>query len=427
MDGDPAERSALARKLQEVEAAYAESLKALDALADFPLPEETLKDLAWQMGRLNALWDAPRRPEPGGLGGAIRTRAWDAVAPAIEKQQDFNSILVQMLNGQVEEGAKLHVHLRSLAKALLGYVQRLLPLIDARDRSTSAYSVARAELILEAFDRRLESLEGRIDGLQALRDRIDTLGEEAGAVRAALRNPPAPAVGAAATTAAESASYAAFERRFRGDAADVRTRLQGYAQLFQGRAPVIDLGCGRGEFLDALQTAGIAAQGVDGNARFAGECRERGLDVVQGDLLSHLRSLGDGVVGGIFAAQVAEHLTPATLQEMLREAHRVLCKDGLLLLETVNPRSLFSLLEVFHRDLTHERPLHPDTLSFLAAAAGFSDVRVEMKAPVEASSRLQPIPAEGLPPRTAGILNENLDRLNAILYGPQEYALLARR
>jgi O-antigen chain-terminating methyltransferase len=376
---------------------------------------------------LNALWEAPPRPESGGIGGAFRTRAWDAVAPAIEKQQDFNSILTQMLNGQVEEGAKLHVHLRSLAKGLLHYVQRLLPLIDARDRMASAQAVARAELILEAFDRRLESLEGRIDGLQALRDRIDTLGEEAGAVRAALQNPPPPAVAAAAAAAAEGASYAAFERRFRGDAADVRARLEGYAQLFAARAPVVDLGCGRGEFLDALKAAGIAAQGVDGNARFVGECRGRGLDVVQGDLLSHLRSLADASLGGLFAAQVAEHLMPATLQNMLREAHRVLRKDGLLLLETVNPRSLFSLLEVFHRDLTHERPLHPDTLSFLAAAAGFSDVRVEMKAPVEASSRLQPVPAEGLPPRTAGILNENLDRLNAILYGPQEYALLARR
>jgi len=427
VDGDSAELNHLAEKLREVEAAYASSLKALDALADFPLPEETLKDLTWQLGRLNALWENPGRPEPGGLGGAFRTRVWDAVAPAIERQQDFNSILVQMLNGQADEGAKLHVHLRSVIAALLHYLQRLLPLIDARDRSASAHAVARAELILEAFDRRLESLEGRIDGLRALRDRIDTLGEEAGAVRAALRNPPAPAVAAAAAAAAESASYAAFERRFRGDAADVRARLQGYAQLFAGNGPVVDLGCGRGEFLDALVAAGIAAQGVDGNARFVGECRARGLDVVQGDLLAHLRSLGDGALGGVFAAQVAEHLTPATLQDMLRESHRVLRKDGLLLLETVNPRSLYSLLEVFHRDLTHERPLHPDTLSFLAAAAGFADVRVEMKAPVEASSRLQPVPAEGLPPRTAGILNENLDRLNAILYGPQEYALFARR
>jgi O-antigen chain-terminating methyltransferase len=77
--------------------------------------------------------------------------------------------------------------------------------------------------------------------------------------------------------------------------------------------------------------------------------------------------------------------------------------------------------------LTHERPLHPETLRFVAAAAGFSDVRIEMRSPVDAAARLQPVPGEGLPERAATALNENLERLNSLLYGPQEYALLARR
>jgi hypothetical protein len=82
---------------------------------------------------------------------------------------------------------------------------------------------------------------------------------------------------------------------------------------------------------------------------------------------------------------------------------------------------------VYNRDLTHERPLHPDTLAFLAAAAGFSEVRVEMRAPVEPAARLQGIPSEGLPEAAARALNENVERLNGLLYGPQEYALFARR
>ncbi len=100
---------------------------------------------------------------------------------------------------------------------------------------------------------------------------------------------------------------------------------------------------------------------------------------------------------------------------------------GLLLLETVNPRSVVGFLEVYNRDLTHERPLHPDTLSFLAAAAGFTDVRVELRSPVDAAARLQAVPVEGLPERAAAALNENVERLNALLYGPQEYVLFARR
>jgi hypothetical protein len=82
---------------------------------------------------------------------------------------------------------------------------------------------------------------------------------------------------------------------------------------------------------------------------------------------------------------------------------------------------------VFNRDLTHERPLHPDTLAFLAAAAGFADVRVEMKTPLPAEAQLLPVPAEGLPPGAAAALGENVERLNALLYGPLEYALVARR
>ena len=94
----------------------------------------------------------------------------------------------------------------------------------------------------------------------------------------------------------------------------------------------------------------------------------------------------------------------------------------------MNPRSVVGFLEVYNRDLTHERPLHPDTLRFLAAAAGFTDVRVEMKSAGRAAPRsLQPVPIEGLPERAAVALNENVARLNALLYGPLEYALLARR
>ena len=87
---------------------------------------------------------------------------------------------------------------------------------------------------------------------------------------------------------------------------------------------------------------------------------------------------------------------------------------SVLLLETVNVRSLLGFLEVYNRDLTHQRPLHPDTLRFLAAAAGFTEVRIELRTPVDAASRLQPVPPEGLPERAAQALNENVERLNAL-------------
>jgi O-antigen chain-terminating methyltransferase len=166
---------------------------------------------------------------------------------------------------------------------------------------------------------------------------------------------------------------------------------------------------------------------VDQNARFAREARGRGLEVVEGDLLAALRACADGALGGVFAAQVAEHLAPAVLLDVLREAHRALRAGGLLVLETVNTRSVLGLLEVFHRDPTHEKPLHPDTLSFVAAAAGFTEVRLEYRSPVDEGTRLQAVPADGLPAAAATVLNENVARLNAVLFAPLEYALVARR
>ena len=190
---------------------------------------------------------------------------------------------------------------------------------------------------------------------------------------------------------------------------------------------MVELGCGRGEFLELLREAGIEARGVDSNARAVQACRTRGLQAFEADLLGFLGAVATSSLGGIFAAQVAEHLAPGVLHGVLVEAHRALHPGGLLILETVNVRSVTGLLEVFQRDLSHEKPLHPDTLAFFAAAAGFTDVRVEYLRPVEAAAQLQAVPTDGLPPLAAQALNENIARLNGLLYGPQEFALFATR
>lgn len=419
---------ALQRRLEAEEAEYARLLAALDSLAALPLSPERHAESAALLEKLNALYGPSPRPEGGGLGAALRRRAFDAVAPALQRQAEWNAALVQLLNGHLAEITRLHAHLAELASGLVRYLQRVLPVMDARDRLATALATTRSELILEAFDRRLESLGRRLEGLLALRDRMESLSEGLRALTRTLEAAaPPPEVAEAALRAAEDSAYTAFENRYRGDREEVRERLASYAGLFAGLSPVADLGCGRGEFLEALRARDIAGLGVESNAGAVQECRARGLEVVLGDLVAFLRSREEASLGGVFAAQVAEHLRPAVLQALLAEAHRVLRPGGLLVLETVNPRSVTGLLEVFNRDLSHERPLHPDTLRFLAAAAGFPEVRVEMKSEVEPAARLQPVPGDGLPERTAAALNENVERLNALLYGPLEYALVARR
>ncbi len=428
MDEHP-DLAALRARLDEEERAYASLLAALDALAELPSPAQRLPTLPGQMERLNQLWSAPPPPEGGGVFRTAHRRRWKEFAPVFERQTEFNSTLVQILNAYLEETARLHARLAEMTSALVQYLQHVLPVMDARDRVSSALATTRAELILEAFDRRQESLARRLEGLLALRDRVEVLSEEVSAIRGALAAdapPPAAAAGAAAR-AAEDAHYVAFENRFRGERADLRERLGGYVDLFAGLAPVVDLGCGRGEFLELLRERGIEARGVEGNVQAVAVCRGNGLDVAEGDLVDFLRTQPAGSLGGVFAAQVVEHLPPAVLQAMLAEAHRALRPEGRLVLETVNTRSVVGFLEVYLRDLTHRTPLHPDTLSFLAAAQGFTDVRVEMRSPVDPAAQLQAVPPDGLPPGAAAVLNENAARLNALLYGPQEYVLIARR
>lgn len=368
--------------------------------------------------------------------GPLGPRLRDALAPAFERHEAFASTVVQVLNAQREEAARTRAATSELAAALVRYAQAVMPVVDARDRAAQALAVERGELVVERVERRAESLGRRVDGLGALSDRLAAVEAELAALRTALAVPGEAAAGDAPTAVLDAgalarlrddALYVAFENRYRGPRDEIRARLRDYVPAFAGHAPVADLGCGRGEFLELLREAGVEALGAETNARAVQECRERGLPVEAADLLSFLRGRADGSLGGIFAAQVAEHLPPTVLVEAMREAARVLRRGGLLVLETPNPRSVTGFLEVWTRDLTHERALHPDTLRFLAAAAGFAEARVEYRAPVPASARLQPIPTEGLPQPAAAALQEAIERLNDLLYGPQEYALFAVR
>jgi len=413
-------------RLKDEEAAYADALAAVDRLAALLPPEEAAPEVRADLGEINTLWSAPVPPEGGGLGSVLGRRAWTALSPAMARQERFNAALVRLVNAHLERTARFNTSLRELAGALVRYAQRVEPVMDARDRMSVAAAPTRADVVLEAMDRKVESTSQRLDGLIALRDRLEVLSEEVRALRRSLEAP-APEVAPSAARAAADSVYTAFENRFRGSREEIRERQTDYAELFRDLAPVVDLGCGRGEFLDLLRARGVEARGVEGNAHAVRECRERGLDVLHGDLLEFLRGQGTSSLGGVFAAQVVEHLPPPTLTALLSDAHRAIRPGGLLALETVNAASALAFLDHFIRDLTHERPLHPETLRFLAAAAGFSEVRIEMRSPVPDEARLRQVPGPGLPQPAIEALNDNVARLNALLFAPLDYALLARR
>ena len=141
--------------------------------------------------------------------------------------------------------------------------------------------------------------------------------------------------------------------------------------LFAAQQDVLDIGCGRGEFLDLLRQQGVRARGLDINHEMVEVCRQRGLDASEGDALGYLRGLADESLGGIFAAQVVEHLEPDYLVRLLQRAGEVLRPGGVLVLETVNVACWFAFFQSYVRDITHVRPLHPETLAYFVRASGF--------------------------------------------------------
>jgi SAM-dependent methyltransferase len=219
--------------------------------------------------------------------------------------------------------------------------------------------------------------------------------------------------------------YASFEDRFRGEEQDIRDRQQKYLPVFTGRRDVLDLGCGRGEFLELCREAGVSARGVDLDLDMVLTCRDKGLDVAQGDALQYVAGLPDNSLGGVFAAQFVEHLQPSAVAELVRLCHRKLRVGGRAVFETPNPGCLLVFARSFYADPTHIRPLHSDAMQFLLESVGFEEVTVEFSAPIETAARIPLLPEDGVPAVRA--FNQGLERLNDIVFGFQDYAVIGTK
>jgi O-antigen chain-terminating methyltransferase len=301
-------------------------------------------------------------------------------------------------------------------------------------RLLSAYAMRNNESLLlkhDDLERRHRELHARcgellteVRRLQARLEAVD---------RAAI---PATAVATGTKPSDESApsplSYLAFEEKHRGPGQAVREQQRAYLRHFAG-APgrVLDAGCGRGEFLDLLREAAVPAYGVDQDAEMAARAREQGLEVLVGDLLGHLAALPDASLGGIFAAQVIEHMTTDELFSFVRLAHAKLAAGGSFVAETINPCSLATFAGAFYLDLTHTRPVHPEALRFLLEGTGFRQVELEFTAPIPPDMKLQIIEVapwlHDIDKDFVRSVNDNFGRLNGLVYGHQDYAASARR
>lgn len=225
--------------------------------------------------------------------------------------------------------------------------------------------------------------------------------------------------------------YRAFQREFRGDADEIRRRLEAHRELFREvPGPVADLGCGRGEFLDLLAAEGIDCIGVEVNDADVQECRARGLEATTADLFDWLQEREPDSLGGIFMAQVIEHIPPPDWSRFISLAATRIAPGGLLAVETINPESLYAMSRAYVLDPTHTRPVPPDLLAFLATRSGFDRVDIRFQAPVPDDARVPPIDERVVDESSRELvheINRRLQGVNDLFSAPQEYLLVARR
>jgi SAM-dependent methyltransferase len=221
--------------------------------------------------------------------------------------------------------------------------------------------------------------------------------------------------------------YVGFEERFRGSEEDIKGRLLPYVEYFRSVGNVLDIGCGRGEFLELIREAGLEGKGVDLDLDMVLLCREKGLDVVRADAFSYFESLPDESLHGIFSSQMIEHMDSGQIIHLVKLSHQKLRPYGVLVLETPNPRCLTVFAESFYMDLSHNRLVHPEAARFLLESTGFENVELKFSAPVQPSMRVPPLSASGLPAGALEEFNRGVERLNELLYGFQDYAVIGRK
>jgi SAM-dependent methyltransferase len=353
----------------------------------------------------------------------------------LHRQKAYNLAMINAvadLNGQVaalraralNDGNRVAASLAYLSLSVeeLGdQLDRMLSL--ARGETTAlldermALVAANRDEVLALVSDLARAQQGVRASVTVLRTEVDTL--RSAGVPTAVDTGTGPVAPVSLASAAELEEfYGRFEDRHRGSLALISERLEPYLkdldEIRDIGGPVIDVGSGRGEWLDILVGAGLAAEGVDTNSAAVAETRSRGLHVHHADGVAHLRTLPAASVMAVTCFHVVEHLPAALQLDLCAAALRCLKPGGRLIIETPNPTNLNVGAASFYLDPTHLRPVNPDYLAFLLEDLGFTDVQTRFLHPRDGYAEL----GAG---REAGLSDE----LMWALRGPQDFAVVA--
>jgi SAM-dependent methyltransferase len=311
-------------------------------------------------GLLARMSERDARTSSGGLRASLRWMALRALSPYTAYQRQVDAALMEALQSMLAHQQEIADALGQLSErsgSIGELVQDLVATVDANR---------------ERMRRTTDALGGEVEWLVGLRrDLYATpyvdgdpfssftapVGEVTGYRELPVRTDP-------------GSPYAGFEDLFRGPAERVSELQRPYLPLVAEHQPVLDVGCGRGEFLSLLAAEGIAGRGVDSDPGMAERCRAQGLEVELADGIAYLEALDDASLGTVFCAQVIEHLPVDQLRRLLEAARRTLVPGGLFIAETVNPHSLPGM-KTFWTDLTHQHPIFPEVALAMCGLAGF--------------------------------------------------------
>jgi 2-polyprenyl-3-methyl-5-hydroxy-6-metoxy-1,4-benzoquinol methylase len=350
------------------------------------------------------------------------------VDPIIGKQTAFNGSTVRLLNDTAAKFNHYNSEIEHLRSEIDSKIENLRPEFEGQ-----------IEQLRPEFENEIESLKSEIKN--SIRSEINSIitsmkfdienkvwlasilesKVKEGSKKSELGTP---------DTGNLDINYFRFEEQFRGSREDIKQRQSNFITYFTDCSNVLDIGCGRGEFLELLKELGIGAKGIDIDDTMVDYCLSKGLTVVKDEAISYLEKLDDRSLDGIFIDQVVEHLEPNYLINLLQLCFQKLKYGYYIFVETVNPLSLISFAN-FYIDMTHKKPIHPETLKFLLSSAGFRDLDTKFFSPVSEEARLKKAPLndgmEEWAKKYLDTYNHNIEKLNDILYGAQDYAVIGKK
>jgi SAM-dependent methyltransferase len=330
----------------------------------------------------------------------------DAVISATESELDKIAhaarALVEQTMAYQQRWQRWEIGEREIAK-LQSEIARLQERLNELDRLLRFERLTRQKAFTD-FDRRL------------------TRGARAGALpEAGTTQQDEDGVATTSTRSLLESFYYLLEERYRGTREEIKQRLGVYRNDLRAARDrvgesglVVDIGCGRGEFLELLREEGFQPVGVDSNDVQLDAARQHGVPVIHADALAYLKSLVDNSVLAVSGIHVVEHIPFVDLIRLIQEVVRILRPGGLVIFETPNPRNLIVGAHTFNFDPTHIRPLPPEVLEILLETVGLSDIEIRPLHPSDTLDSM--VNARRLDPHIA-----------TLLFGPQDYAILGVR